>query len=195
MNDGSLYSTKLPWNFRPTPSHLGHRLDYDIEEILLHFTIAYELRTYDFPVYVGPGTDPDTEELRAVLRMLNHQSPAVPEDPKEGGELLTLSLAFARHLQVLSLVAKGMTIPYDDELLNEVRHKNAQFRLVFRLPHQMHFSDEDRRIVIDHMKMNIETIRRGVEEGTHPSSWVESIQEATRRILERQKTHEDHVEL
>ncbi|KAH7706306.1 hypothetical protein AAVH_26466 [Aphelenchoides avenae] len=109
MNDGSLYSTKLPWNFRPTPSHLGHRLDYDIEEILLHFTIAYELRTYDFPVYVGPGTDPDTEELRAVLRMLNHQSPAVPEDPKEGGELLTLSLAFARHLQVLSLVAKGMT--------------------------------------------------------------------------------------
>ncbi|KAH7703109.1 hypothetical protein AAVH_29729, partial [Aphelenchoides avenae] len=56
----------------------------------------------------GPGTDPDTEDLRAVFRMLNHQSPAVPEDPKEGGELLTLSLAFARHLQVLSLVAKGM---------------------------------------------------------------------------------------
>ncbi|KAH7700756.1 hypothetical protein AAVH_32120, partial [Aphelenchoides avenae] len=86
-------------------------------------------------------------------------------------------------------------IPYDDELLNEVRHKNAQCRLAFRLPHQMHFTDADRRVVIDHMKMNTEGIRRGVEEGTRPSSWVESIQEATKRILDRQQTHGDHVEL
>lgn len=84
--------------FRPcsrTCSYLGHRLDHDVEGILLHFTTAYELPTYDFPIYVGPNAHPGTEELRSVFRMLKHLSPAVPEYPKEGGQILMMSMAFA----------------------------------------------------------------------------------------------------
>lgn len=76
-----------------------------MKELVLNFAIAYGIRLDEFPIYVGPGDDPDTEELRRVFRMLSDLSPAVPEDPKEGGELLMLSLAFARHLEVISLVA------------------------------------------------------------------------------------------
>lgn len=57
------------------------------------------------PVYVEPGVDSATEDLRAVMRLLNLRTPEVPEDPLDGGELNVLSQLFARHLHVLSLVA------------------------------------------------------------------------------------------
>lgn len=57
------------------------------------------------PKYVGPGADPFTEDLRAVVRLLYSQTPEVPKDPFEGREVYMLSNIFASHLHVLADVA------------------------------------------------------------------------------------------
>lgn len=56
------------------------------------------------PVYVGPGDDPSTEDIRAVLRLLLNESADVPEDPVVGFELYVLGFLPARILGMLGVL-------------------------------------------------------------------------------------------
>ncbi|KAH7701421.1 hypothetical protein AAVH_31445 [Aphelenchoides avenae] len=55
------------------------------------------------PVFVGPGADPETEDLRAVLGLLEQRGAAIPEDPQD--DRRTLADLFNRHLHDLAAVA------------------------------------------------------------------------------------------
>ncbi|KAH7703108.1 hypothetical protein AAVH_29728 [Aphelenchoides avenae] len=62
--------------------------------------ITYEADE-EAPIYVGPGVDPSTEDLRKMLRLIHHESTEVPEDPIVGGELRLHMVSFARGLAIL----------------------------------------------------------------------------------------------
>lgn len=106
LNDFSLFRRKIVLGDRV------HDIDDTLATVMWRFTMWVSVlnSTDNFienssPVYVGPGVDPATEDLRAVLHLLNLRTPEVPEDPLEGDELNVLSQLFARHLHVLSLFA------------------------------------------------------------------------------------------
>lgn len=72
---------------------------------------------------------------------------------------------------------------YNVDMLEEVRHKNALFRLSYRTPSKIKYTDEERDIVLDHEQTVIAELRRGVKAGTYPLEWL---QPYLRQTSERQ---------
>ncbi|KAH7711591.1 hypothetical protein AAVH_21109 [Aphelenchoides avenae] len=147
------------------------------------------------PVFVGPGVDPETEDLRAVLGLLEQRGATISEDPQD--ERRTLADLFNRHLHDLAAVAtKKAVLLQNDDLLHKVRLLNALFRLSFRKPAEMRFTDADRSLVVSYIDDSIAHVRRRVEAGDLSPAVSEALAdmlfETAEQMLEWHLSRQDH---
>ncbi|KAH7694809.1 hypothetical protein AAVH_38139 [Aphelenchoides avenae] len=116
---------------------------------------------------------------------------SVPEDPKEGGELELLSQLFATHLLEVSLVAKGASPYYEEDMVKQVRRMNAVFRLSFRHPSKMQLTKAERELVVGLVQASIENMRRDFEAGAFPPSIFYSTLERFEEWKKRRRDNEE----